>query len=79
MGEAGQAQPREGETAALDVIEGAIAPEDIVRANMRAAGFPVGSAADARAIRTEAEQWAQDFAAASRAEDASPGETPGER
>ena len=61
-----------------DVIEGTVAPEDIVRANMRAAGFPVGSAADTRAIRAEAEQWAQDFAAAGRAEDAIVINLPGE-
>ncbi len=60
--------PDSGEIALPDVIEGAVAPEDIVRANMRAAGFPVGSAADARAIRAEAERWAPDFTAAGRAE-----------
>jgi len=59
--------PEDGTTPG--VIEGTIATEDIIRANMRAAGFPIGSASDARAISTEAEQWAQNFAAAGRAED----------
>lgn len=52
-----------------DVIDGTVTPEDLVRANLRAAGFPIASAAEARAAQAEAEQWVQDFIAASRAED----------
>jgi hypothetical protein len=33
--------PGSGAPAVPDVIEGTVAPEDVVRANMRAAGFPV--------------------------------------
>jgi hypothetical protein len=52
-----------------DVIEGTLAPEDALAAELRAAGFPVTSAAETRRARDEAEQWAEDFAAACRAED----------
>jgi hypothetical protein len=51
------------------IIEGTVTPEDLVRANMREARFPVGTAAAAQAARDEAERWAEDFAAACRAQD----------
>jgi len=57
------------EVAVPHAIEGTLAPEDIIRANMRAARFPIDSAADAARIHADAEQWAQDFAAQCRAED----------
>ena len=44
------------EDAAPAVLEGTVVQEDIIRAALRAAGFPAGSAADARAIRAGAEQ-----------------------
>ena len=52
-----------------DAIDGTLAPEDQLAAEMRSAGWPVVSAAETRRARYEAEQWARDFAAACRAQD----------
>ena len=65
---------RPDEEAVPDVIEGTLAPTDAAVEELRAAGFPVISAAASRAVQAEAEQWAEDFAAASRASERGKGE-----